>query len=65
MSERDPRVDPRPDDILTKASGARVIVMAWAGGVKYRALGAVDETWTTLDEWRKWAKNAEVIHAAE
>lgn len=70
-SDRDPRVDPRLGDELEKRNVRwtthRVVEKVMNGAVRYVELG--DYHHTVNDEllryWRKWAKSAEVIHAAE
>jgi hypothetical protein len=69
MSERDPRVDPRKGDELSRGRSCRRVAVSRDGVVLY------DETTVDLDHdlivpillrsWRKWAKDAEVISRAE
>jgi hypothetical protein len=74
---RDPRIDPKPGDVLKVAARNRGIrrhllrrvtyaVGTWKGwpnAVRYTD-GIVDK-YCLLPAWKRWAKNAEVIHAAE
>lgn len=62
--KRDPRLDPKPGDVLRHALCKRVTV------VELCDQRMAYEVWenafdTTLGQWRQWAKDAEVIHAAE
>lgn len=71
-NERDPRTDPKPGDALQVRvrwqKRIRSVVMIeinstgtpWVHYHKKTKFGA-----SRLIEWREWAKNAEVIHAAE
>jgi hypothetical protein len=53
MSERDPRVDPRPGDVLRGGGLRREVIDL---GDVY---GAPYQEW--LAKWREWAANAEVV----
>ena len=61
---RDPRQDPKAGDRLT-ANGVdrNVQLISAAGWIRY--YNRRRHVWTSVDGWRKWAKNAEVIHAAD
>ena len=60
---RDPRVDPRAGDVLWKGKVVREVSAVTLNEVKsYTARGL--GIWS-LSVWRKWAKCAEVIRAAE
>ncbi len=69
MTQRDPRVDPRPGDELFKDGKERVVVgrrercgAAWFD-IYY---DGADRRYRCTDyTWRKWAKDAEVLHVAE
>jgi len=50
---RDPRVDPRPGDVLIDANGHKHVVMPLGPGMR------ID-----LKAWRKAMKDAEVLHVA-
>lgn len=75
-SKRDPRVDPKPGDVLHKMTDPVMLliterqVLPVPGGlshewVYYRVNDGRATRSTSLNKWRKWAKSAEVIHAAE
>ena len=70
MSERDPRITPKPGDIISRdfatAKGGciiREVTRAHGGFVFFKR----DNGWTTqncivsLEKWQRWAKTAEVI----
>ncbi len=64
---RDPRLDPRPGDVLIYGpqwQRERVEVLSVSDGVIYRY-----STWrytsATLEQWREYMVDAEVIHAAD
>lgn len=65
MSERDPRVDPRPGDKV----GDRHVVSRCSyersqDGIGYRTPEGF--RWTTpLSRWQTWAKNLEVLKHAD
>lgn len=72
--ERDPRVDPEPEDEIARpfansAAGTvfRKVVRAHGGFVVFvRDNGYRRRPQTTsLFKWRRWASNAEVIHRAD
>ncbi len=68
IMERDPRVDPRQYDLLLHLDGTFRQVRTWRHGVSFwQRVGG--RSWTleklTMEEWREWAKNAEVLHASE
>jgi hypothetical protein len=76
MFERDPRVDPRPGDevggpavkalvlsVSMVASGIDLVMFTACGaGYNYRP---EHSSCRSLEDWQKFAKNAEVIHAAD
>ncbi len=67
LNKRDPRVEPRPEDIL-HIGGTYRHVRRYKRGVSFwQRIG--NRSWTLenvpMAEWREWAKNAEVIHAAD
>ncbi len=71
--QRDPRVDPRVGDVLRKKYQGRLFE---ARGYIEREVSEVDdpdvcyvgpdvcEPRVSIRSWRRWAKNAKVIHAA-
>lgn len=66
-SERDPRIDPRPGDVLTKGDRRRVVILAHAewSWVSYGA-GASGRTLSCdLRSWREWARKATVEKRGE
>ena len=77
MSERDPRVDPMPGDVLTKNGKEREVDEVYTvkregiarNAMKYlRVIYVGAEACSpeiTLRAWRKWAANAEVVQAGK
>lgn len=73
-AKRDPRVDPKAGDILQKkyqgqyfesrSTYARQVDEVDDGKVTYVGENVCAPT-MSLKSWRRWAKNAEVIHAAD
>lgn len=69
MSERDPRVDPRPGDVLRRVIGfsnyeRRVVCCGMSGGtptVTFLSRTGKRHTTIWLTDWRKWAANAEIV----
>lgn len=70
---RDPRVDPRPGDVLSGLNGGRserrTVIERTPLFVLYTRGRRVSAKWTSsirsLDEWRTWARKADVEHVAE
>ena len=71
MSTRDPRKDPMPGDELEKRNVRwtthREVQVVMNRAVRYVELGDYYHTINdcVLKSWRKWAKDAEVLHAAD
>jgi hypothetical protein len=77
MNERDPRIDPRPGDVLrldwgkrgtkTRTVRTRGPLAGWPDGVTGTEVIRTPQPFGcyTMAGWRRWAKNAEVIHKAE
>lgn len=70
VGKRDPRIDPRMRDELKRSWLCRkVIAISPDGRIRfYQRQGAqwLNGTFTvTQEEWQQWAKDAEVIHAAD
>jgi hypothetical protein len=72
MTARDPRKDPKPKDVVTKPRKQRMVLVRGETWVTYATvpkntphLGHGHFGFTTLKEWRKWSKNAKVLHAAD
>ena len=69
-SERDPRKDPKPGDVLFGNNGGRkerrTVTAVAVKMVMYtkRADGYM-ESMRPLRSWQSWAKDAEVIHRAD
>ena len=69
MAARDPRVDPKLGDVLRKDGRDRTVQKC----VSYGPFRDVDIHYYCdrhscsifLRNWRKWAKDAEVLHAAD
>lgn len=66
-SERDPRVDPRPGDVLCKQE-KRLMFSRWVKcvlGCEILYSDIAGQACAASSRgWRKWASNAEVIHVA-
>ena len=66
-SKRDPRRDPRINDVVVVGRRARLVLRAWCG-VRYQAtprpLG-VESRWCSLDAWKRWAKGGRVVCRGE
>jgi hypothetical protein len=63
---RDPRIDPRPGDVVAKDQISRTVISRRGGAITYVSLGrrkGVYDCWITT--WTAWARTSEVIHAAE
>lgn len=70
MTERDPRIDPRPGDVLKRGKSTRTLtvdelwplrgLMLLANGSKW----SNHRKWMTLHQWEQWAKTATVIKRA-
>ena len=68
-SERDPRVNPKPGDVLVygpqwQRTKSKVIATTLTG-VAHVVDGCSDSIGVPIHKWRAWMKDAEVIHAAE
>ncbi len=62
---RDPRVDPMPGDKLRKGKTVRTVgeqIFVHSSEVRFFVGNTV--CWHSRESWRKWAKNAEVLHIA-
>lgn len=69
MSERDPRVDPKPGDVLIygpqwQRTRSEVIATTLTG-VAHAIDGSDHSIGVSLKKWREWMRGAEVIHRAE
>lgn len=67
---RDPRVNPRPGDVLRKGESVVEMIKCDRGNYQFRFAGIMrdcprmhswDDDW--LAEFRKWASDAEVVNA--
>jgi hypothetical protein len=77
--KRDPRVDPRPGDWLKKGKENRYVdefhpkhnrggyfIQGWVLiACKFEPSGYRAWKSPSIQQWRKWAEKAEVIHAAD
>ncbi len=61
--KRDPRVEPRVGDQLKNGRQWRQ-VSGIVPGVRYMTNSGKDK-WVPMYTWQSWAKNAEVLHAAD
>lgn len=61
-AQRDPRVDPRPGDVLRSRNGIvrEITVVLWGPSV-VRCIEFGREKNPNIKQWRKWAKEATVI----
>ena len=68
MSERDPRVDPRPGDVVGhRILGKLEVTQVVFDAVDYRFAESKDKGVrfrSSLDTWRWWCRGAEVVAAA-
>lgn len=65
-NERDPRVDPRPGDVLAKQVPRTVTrVEAWRVWYSYPIKSRIMEFSETMNAWRKWAATAQVVKRGE
>ena len=69
---RDPRVDPRPGDVLAKDGHnprrvATLIhnVSGYAHALLWQRSRNHQLRRCTIDHWRSWARNATILHTAE
>jgi len=63
---RDPRRDPKPGDVLRVGPKITVVsVPLLVGRMSWRSSDCPGVRRSTRTDWREWAKNAEVIHAAD
>jgi hypothetical protein len=63
--ERDPRVNPKAGDLLTKNGLSRRVVEVASLDVYWRREGSdrrVQPAW--ISTWREWAKNSDVVEVA-
>lgn len=70
MSERDPRVDPRPGDeialedwrhlVIGRPREGRVLYTTWVGGMHLNSTCTA-----SLEEWTDLARNAEIVKRGE
>lgn len=63
---RDPRVDPKPGDVLRKGKRVRTVLVVSKvfNRVTYTTASGI-ETHVLLSYWADWADNAEVLNAAD
>lgn len=67
-NERDPRVDPKPGDVLRCGkTGIRKVeyvgpIAGKTPGVAWRVPGHI--RWVCMDWWKRWAAKADVIHSS-
>lgn len=66
MSDRDPRVDPRPGDIVGHIDGGRVIIFGRTQKmVCYQRHRSLPGHWARLSTFQAMCKDREVIHVAD
>jgi hypothetical protein len=62
VTERDPRIDPKPGDVLATPRSKRMV--SWIDGEiigVYYSTGGGFRSFAYAEEWKSWAKDAEVI----
>ena len=74
MTDRDPRVDPRPGDLLEQNTNRRLVTSIEGGRVRYIHTRLMfweshgwygdNPCWTRVENWRKWAAGATVVRKA-
>jgi hypothetical protein len=63
---RDPRIDPMPGDVLRKGRTAREVTFRSGSVIRYFGpLSQVHPALIFVMQWRKWAKDAEVLQRGE
>jgi len=70
-TNRDPRTDPRPGDRFKNGGVSRMFVGEYSDKIRYCPItdhwdwkNPINDIQTTRKAWSRWAKNAEVLHAA-
>lgn len=67
--KRDPRVNPKAGDVLRRGKETRVVERVDMGKARTKCtVVSRPYPWSgypNTDQWRRWAKDAEVIHAAD
>ena len=70
-TERDPRKDPRPGDIVSqgrifngKRASKRVVVLRAPDNLTYESSSGLNRT-CKLDTWKEWARGAEIVTRGE
>lgn len=69
--KRDPRVDPKPGDVLRGEKSDRYVGKLYSDGLigftywQRASSGSGNDCYCSLKAWLKWANNAEVIHCAD
>lgn len=65
---RDPRIEPKPGDIIRKGTANRVlerhVVRRDGGNIYYTAQNSAVEKCAWITTWRAWAKDVVVVRAA-
>lgn len=68
MSNRDPRLDPQAGDMIRKESQAYTIridvlevISRDSYGVRFSKNGTIQAS-VSLDSWKSWARDAEIIY---
>lgn len=66
MTQRDPRWEPRTGDVIRRVENNWVVYRVTEGAVSFKRQrqGCTKATFT-IDEWRQWARDAQVITRGE
>ena len=64
MSDRDPRIDPRPDDQVRVEGETREVCAVHNGRVVYSWPGVIAVRSHLLRQWQRWAEGAEIVKVA-
>ncbi len=65
--KRDPRIDPRPRDVIEKGSKQRQVTERNGNEITYQnkwGLSGARRGSCWITTWRDWAKDSEVIHVS-
>jgi hypothetical protein len=67
--KRDPRIDPKPGDIVIFGPQWQLeqykVLKNSGVDVRYQMITSGAMQLCSLNQWRRWAENAEVIHASD
>lgn len=63
MSKRDPRIEPKPGDVVKVRNEARTVIELFPNGLRWKSFWS--ENNCMFRTWQRWAKGAEVVTKAE